>query len=280
MNPRAEAMLSARARAPGRRSATRATSTRLGLEAIEQIEIIAAELAAEVFGARYAEVRVGSGALANLYAFMATCRPGDTIIAPPAEHRRPRHPPRRRRGRPLRAHHRARARSTPTATRVDVDALRKLAHEVAPDADHHRRQPQPLPAPGRRGPGDRRRGRRAGALRRRPPVRHDRRRRLAATRSTEGAHLMTMSTYKSLGGPPGGLIVTNDAEPRRAPRRDRLPGADRELRRRQDRRARGRRCSTGRSRGRPTPRRWSRPPVRWPPRSSTSGCRSSPPTAA
>jgi glycine hydroxymethyltransferase len=28
----------------------------------------------------------------------------------------------------------------------------------------------------------------------------------------QGAHLMTMSTYKSLGGPPGGLIVTNDPE--------------------------------------------------------------------
>jgi glycine hydroxymethyltransferase len=27
----------------------------------------------------------------------------------------------------------------------------------------------------------------------------------------QGAHVMTMSTYKSLGGPPGGLIVTNDA---------------------------------------------------------------------
>jgi glycine hydroxymethyltransferase len=28
---------------------------------------------------------------------------------------------------------------------------------------------------------------------------------------SQGAHLMTMSTYKSLGGPAGGLIVTNDA---------------------------------------------------------------------
>ena len=28
----------------------------------------------------------------------------------------------------------------------------------------------------------------------------------------EGAHVMTMSTYKSLGGPPSGLIVTNDPE--------------------------------------------------------------------
>lgn len=46
--------------------------------------MIAVELAAQVFGAAYAEVRVGSGALANLYAFMATCAPGDRIIAPPA----------------------------------------------------------------------------------------------------------------------------------------------------------------------------------------------------
>jgi glycine hydroxymethyltransferase len=28
----------------------------------------------------------------------------------------------------------------------------------------------------------------------------------------QGAHVMTMSTYKSLGGPPSGLIVTNDAD--------------------------------------------------------------------
>ena len=28
----------------------------------------------------------------------------------------------------------------------------------------------------------------------------------------EGAHLMTMSTYKSLGGPPSGLIVTNEPD--------------------------------------------------------------------
>lgn len=45
---------------------------------------MAAELAAEVFGARFAEIRVGSGALANLYVFMATLKPGDAMIAPPA----------------------------------------------------------------------------------------------------------------------------------------------------------------------------------------------------
>jgi glycine hydroxymethyltransferase len=82
MNPRAEAMLSA---GLGSRPSLGypAAKYEMGLEAIEQIEVIAAELVAEVFSARYAEVRVPSGAIANLYAFMATCEPGDTIIAPP-----------------------------------------------------------------------------------------------------------------------------------------------------------------------------------------------------
>src|SRR3546814_5490184 len=57
----------------------------MGLEAIEEIEIYAAELAAEVFGEQYAEIRVGSGALANLYAFMAVAKAGDTIIVPSPE---------------------------------------------------------------------------------------------------------------------------------------------------------------------------------------------------
>ena len=83
MNPKAEALLSAGLGSrpslgyPGDKYET-------GLEAIEEIEIIAAELCAEIFEAKFAEIRVPSGALANLYAFMATCKPGDTIIAPPA----------------------------------------------------------------------------------------------------------------------------------------------------------------------------------------------------
>ena len=82
MNPRAEAMLSS---GLGSRPSLGYPGEKyeMGLEAIEQIEVIAAELAAEVFDARYAEIRVPSGAIANLYAFMATCEPGDTIIAPP-----------------------------------------------------------------------------------------------------------------------------------------------------------------------------------------------------
>ena len=83
MNPKAEALLSAGIGArpslgyPG-------DKYEMGLEAIEKIEVMAAELAAQVFGARFAEIRVGSGALANLYVFMATAKPGDTIIAPPS----------------------------------------------------------------------------------------------------------------------------------------------------------------------------------------------------
>ena len=83
MNPRAEAALAA---GLGSRPSLGYPGDKyeMGLEAIGEIEIIAAELAAEIFQAKYAEIRVASGAMANLYGFMATCKPGDGIIAPPA----------------------------------------------------------------------------------------------------------------------------------------------------------------------------------------------------
>ena len=83
MNPRAEALL---ASGIGSRPSLGYPGDKyeMGLEAIEQIEIIAAELCAEVFNATYAEIRVPSGAIANLYGFMATCKAGDTIVVPPA----------------------------------------------------------------------------------------------------------------------------------------------------------------------------------------------------
>lgn len=209
MNPRAEAALAAGLGTrpslgwPGDKYET-------GLEAIEEIEVIAAELAAEVFGATFAEIRVGSGALANLYGFMALTRPGDAIIAPPATV-----------GGHV-THHRDGCAGLYGLTThpapvdadgysVDLAGLRDLARRVRPrlitvggslnlfphpvaeiraiadevgakvlfDAAHQcgmiagRVWPNPL---------------------------------------DQGAHLMTMSTYKSLGGPAGGLIVTNDAE--------------------------------------------------------------------
>jgi len=83
MNPRAEAALAA---GLGSRPSLGYPGAKyeMGLEAIEEIEVIAMDLARQVFNAGFAEIRVGSGALANLYAFMVTCQPGDSIIVPPA----------------------------------------------------------------------------------------------------------------------------------------------------------------------------------------------------
>jgi glycine hydroxymethyltransferase len=208
MNPKAEALMAA-GLGPRASLGWPGDKYEMGLQAIERIEVVAAELAAEVFGARYAEVRVGSGALANLYVFMASCRPGDTIIAPPPEI-----------GGHV-THHAAGAaglyglRTLPAPVQadgytVDVDALRRLAHEARPKlitlGGSLNLFPHPVAAV--RGIADE-----VGAL-----LMFD-----AAHLSgmvaggawanplADGAQVMTMSTYKSLGGPPGGLVVGNDA---------------------------------------------------------------------
>ncbi len=207
MNPAAEALLS-NGMGPRPSLGYPGDKYEMGLEAIEKIEVIAAELAAEVFQARFAEIRVASGAMANLYAFMAICKPGDTILVPPASI-----------GGHV-THHGAgcaglfglRIVEMPINAEnytIDVNALRDvikverptlitlggslnlLPHPVAEvreiadevgakvlmDAAHQcglfagKAWPDPL---------------------------------------ADGAHLITMSTYKSLGGPAGGLIVTNE----------------------------------------------------------------------
>ena len=181
----------------------------MGLEAIEEIEVIAAELAAEVFDADFVEFRVPSGAMANLMVFMATASAGDTIIVPPASiaghvtHHRP--------GAAglygLEIHE---APIDPDHYTVDVEALGALAERVRAkvitigsslNLHHH-------DVAGIRGVADA-----VGAV-----VMFD-----AAHLSgpiaggawpnplAEGAHVMTMSTYKSLAGPTAGLVVTNDA---------------------------------------------------------------------
>jgi glycine hydroxymethyltransferase len=209
MNPRAEALLSAHL---GSRPSLGHPGDKyeMGLEAIEQIEVIAADLACRVFGARYAEVRVGSGALANLYAFMATCRPGDTIIAPSADI-----------GGHV-THHAAGSAGLYGLTTlpapvdaegytVDVEALRALAHEVRPPLITVGGSLNLFPHPVAeiREVADE-----VGAL-----VLFDAAHQCGMFAGgawpnplTQGAHLMTMSTYKSLGGPAGGLIVTDDAD--------------------------------------------------------------------
>ncbi|MEE9314667.1 MAG: aminotransferase class I/II-fold pyridoxal phosphate-dependent enzyme [Rhizobiaceae bacterium] len=209
MNPRAEAAL---ATTLGSRPSLGYPGDKyeMGLEAVEEIEVIAAELCAEVFEADYAEIRVASGAMCNLYSFMALAKPGDAIIVPPGSV-----------GGHV-THHDAgcaglygleihEAPINADGYTVDLDGLAALAAKVKPkiitiggslnlfshpvaevraiadscgakvyfDAAHQcgiiagKAWPNPL---------------------------------------NEGAHVMGMSTYKSLGGPAGGLIVTNDAE--------------------------------------------------------------------
>jgi glycine hydroxymethyltransferase len=182
----------------------------MGLEGVEQIEIIAAELAAEVFGAKYAEIRVPSGAIANLYAFMVAARPGDAIIVPsPAV------------GGHV-THHMAgcaglygldihAAPIDADGYTVDVARLRELARSIRPKMITIGSSLNLLPHPIReiRAIADE-----VGAL-----VLFDAAHLCGMIAGhawqqplEEGAHLMTMSTYKSLGGPPSGLIVTNDAD--------------------------------------------------------------------
>jgi glycine hydroxymethyltransferase len=138
MNPRAEAALG---RGLGSRPSLGYPGDKyeMGLEAIEEIEVIAAELAAEIFHAKYAEIRCASGAMANLYGFMALTRPGDAIIAPPGTI-----------GGHV-THHAAGCAGlyglTTHAAPVNADGY---TVDGAAQADHHRRQPEPVfPSRGR-----------------------------------------------------------------------------------------------------------------------------------
>jgi glycine hydroxymethyltransferase len=209
MNPRAEALLAA---GLGSRPSLGYPGDKyeMGLEAVERIEVIAAELAAETFGAKYAEIRVAAGSMANLYAFMATCAPGDVIIAPPASI-----------GGHV-THHQdgaaglfgLRIHAAPVDAvnyTVDVDALRGEARRLRPKLITIGGSLNLFPHPVRElravadgvgakllFDGAHLAGLIAGGAWPNP--------------LEEGAHLLTMSTYKSLGGPPSGLVLTNDAD--------------------------------------------------------------------
>ena len=208
MNPRAEAMLAA---SLGSRPSLGYPGDKyeMGLEAVERIEVMATELACRVFGADFAEVRVGSGGLANLYVFMAVCAAGDVVVVPPASI-----------GGHV-THHDAGAaglygldiREAPVDAErytVDVEALAEMVDHVRPRlitiGGSLNLHPHPV---GRiREIADS-----VGAI-----VMFDAAHLAGLIAGgawpnplDEGAHVMTMSTYKSLGGPPQGLVATNDA---------------------------------------------------------------------
>jgi glycine hydroxymethyltransferase len=184
----------------------------------EQLEIMAQALVCEVFRCRFCEFRVGSGSLANLYAFMATCRPGDRILAFPesaAGHV---------------THHAEGAAGLyglevgevpidPAAMTVDLERLRQVARRFRPKlivvAGSLNLVPHPVAEV-------RAIAEEVGAL-----VMYDAAHMsglLAGGRFQdplgEGAHLVTLSTYKSMGGPAGGLVLTD--EPGLAERLDRI----------------------------------------------------------
>jgi glycine hydroxymethyltransferase len=209
MNPRAEALMSA---GLGTRASLGHAGDKyeMGLEAIEEIEVITAALARQVFNARFAEIRVGSGGLANLYTFMATCKPGDTIVVPPPSI-----------GGHI-THNTAGAaglyglnivEAPIDASRytVDLPGLRDLVHRARPALVTIGGSLNLLPHPVREV--------KAIADEVGAPLLFDAAHacgmfagRQWPSPLDEGADIMTMSTYKSLGGPPSGLVLTNRAD--------------------------------------------------------------------
>lgn len=51
-----------------------------GCEFVDQIENVCIDRAKQLFGAKYANVQAHSGSQANLAAYMALCKPGDTVL--------------------------------------------------------------------------------------------------------------------------------------------------------------------------------------------------------
>lgn len=207
LNPKAEAVL---ARGLGSRPSLGYPGQKfeMGLEKIEKLEIITSELAAKTFGAKYVEYRAPTCAFANLCTYMALAKPGDIMISPPVSI-----------GGHVTHHahgaaglYKLRVLPAPIDAKrysVDLDALRDLARRVRPKIITVGGSLNLFAHPVRemRNIADETgsylifdaahlAGLIAGGAYPNP--------------LSEGAHLVTMSTYKSLGGPAGALILSND----------------------------------------------------------------------
>ena len=209
MNPRASALLS---RSLGNRPSLGYPGDKyeMGMEHAGAIEVITENLVKRLFNAPYAEIRVGSGALANLYCFMAVAKPGDRIMAFTGE---------------MGGHVTHHANGAAGLYGLDIHPVPDDGSHMTIDLDALRREAQrlqpklitvagslclyPYPVREVRAIADE-----VGAL-----VLYD-----AAHMGgmiagqhfqqplAEGAHLMTMSTYKAFGGPPSGLVVTTERD--------------------------------------------------------------------
>ncbi len=174
-----------------------------------RISVLANAVIGEVFSAKYTETRVASGSIANLYVFLATCQPGDPIMVLPeqaAGHV---------------THHRNGAAGL---AGLDVhpiawDGPRMAIEEAAFAAQAEQIRPKLIVVGGSmclhsfdlnmvREVADlvgarvlydaaHMGGLIAGGRFQQPLA--------------EGADVMTGSTYKSFGGPPAGMVLTNDA---------------------------------------------------------------------
>jgi glycine hydroxymethyltransferase len=181
----------------------------MGLEHAEALEVFCLALARRVFHCSYVEFRVFSGSMANLYAYMTLAKPGDTMLALPE------HAGGHATHRPYGAAglYGLRIVDIPWSDvnmTVDLDRLADVVKRERPRIILVGGSLMLLPFPLQQ---MRTIADTVGAH-----VVYD-----AAHVSgliagntfqqplQEGAHLMTLSTYKSLGGPAGGLLLTNGA---------------------------------------------------------------------
>ena len=189
-----------------------------GNAVIDDVEALAIERAKALFGAEHANVQPHSGANANMCVYQALLEPGDTVLGLSLDHGG--HlthgspvnasglllPLRRLQGHAGRRAHRLRPGARPRA-------------RAPPEDDRRRHHELPAAARPRAVPGDRRRGRRAVHVRRRPP----RRARSPAARTRTRcriADVVTFTTHKTLRGPRGGCILSQGrARRRRSTRR-------------------------------------------------------------
>jgi glycine hydroxymethyltransferase len=221
MSPRATALLGSTIGARASEGHP-AAKYQTGLRWVEEAETIATELIRRIFGTKYAEVRAMSGSMANMSVLNSLTEPGDTIFSLSTS---------------VGGHISHQDVGAAGYRRLDIHPIPYDAQTWSIDLDALRREVKsthpkliilgaslilfPYPVREVRAIADEVgaclmydaahvAGLIAGGVWQHPIL--------------EGAHVMTASTYKSFGGPPGGIIVTDDEEIARAVDKAIFPG--------------------------------------------------------